>query len=131
MNKFAEQLHERRVFIYLVASVAVTLITSVAGNGLLGVVIILAMYLADGIFYPFMSEVINKHASSQSRATVISVASFLKTLPYVILAPLIGWLNTIGRLDIFLIGWAILMIAALVYYLSKHKNDTVLHVDFE
>lgn len=131
MNKFAEKIHERRVLIYLVVSVSAALVASIAASGLLGVVIILALHLASGIIYPFMSEVVNKHAPSDKRATVISVASFLKTLPYVILAPLIGWLNTIGRLDIFLVGWAVLMIAALAYYLSKRKNDTVLNVNFE
>lgn len=131
MNKFAERLHERRMFVYLAVSVVVALLASLTGNALLGVIVILVLYAADGIFYPFMSEVINRHAPSERRATVISVASFLKTVPYIVLAPLIGWLNTIGHLDIFLVAWSILIALALVYYLSKHKKDTVLTVDFE
>ena len=71
-----------------------------------------------------MSEVLNNRAPEEQRATVLSVASFFKSLPYVLLAPIIGYLNTNGKLEYFLITWALLIFAAIALYLSAKKKDT-------
>ena len=80
---------------------------------------------------PIMSEVLNKHAMEGQRATVLSVAAFFKTLPYVILAPIIGSLNTEGHLEYFLIAWSILIVLTLGFYLFKVKNDTKIEIKEE
>jgi ABC-type nitrate/sulfonate/bicarbonate transport system permease component len=59
------------------------------------------------------------------------VASFLKVLPYVALAPIIGFLNEQGSLEIFLIAWAILSVVAWVYYFAAKKKDNLVKVGFE
>ena len=71
-----------------------------------------------------MSEILNNHAPDEQRATVLSVASFLKSLPYIFLAPLIGYLNTNGTLEYFLITWAILIFVAVFFYVSAKRGDT-------
>lgn len=131
MNKHAERLHEKRVLGTISVSLAAALLLSIIASGVLGVFVILIIYATDAVLYPFISEALNKHAPSKSRATVLSMASFIKAVPYIVLAPLIGWLNTIGRLDIFLLAWSILIAVAWLYYLSQKKRDTILHVDFE
>ncbi|MDR0957492.1 MAG: hypothetical protein LBM09_02880 [Candidatus Nomurabacteria bacterium] len=45
-----------------------------------------------------MSEIVNREATEKNRSTVLSVASFLKVLPYVAIAPIIGALNTSDNL---------------------------------
>ena len=70
-----------------------------------------------------MSEILNKHAPERYRATVLSVGSFLRMLPYVLLAPIIGYLNTNGQLQYFLVAWALLICgAALLYVLPKRHS---------
>jgi hypothetical protein len=73
---------------------------------------------------------LNKHAPDKQRSTILSVASFFKVLPYVALAPLIGWLNANGRLDIFLIGWSVLMVVAWGYYFARKRQDNVIKTEF-
>ena len=56
-----------------------------------------------------MSEILNYRISENQRATFLSVASFLRAIPYVALAPIIGHLNTQNKLEYFLITWTLLM----------------------
>ncbi len=126
MHMYADKMNEK----YLISSISlvagISLLVSVPDIGTWGFFIILALYSGEHILYPFMSEVLNKRAEERQRATVISVASFLRTLPYAALAPLIGYLNTYNRLEYFLIGWAVLIFLSLVIYmLFKRKEKTV------
>lgn len=122
-HKYADSLSEKRVITTIALSAAAGLLLSMADIGMWGYVVILALYAGEHTLYPFMSEILNKHAPEQQRATVLSVASFLKTLPYVILAPIIGWLNTQGKLGYFLFVWAMLISVAVILYTSAKKRD--------
>jgi hypothetical protein len=93
-----------------------------------GFVVILSLYAGEYVLYTFMSEILNKQAPEEHRATVLSVASFLRMLPYVCLAPLIGLLNTKGRLQYFLVIWALLICIAIVKYLLSKRRDTKVEV---
>ncbi len=124
MHKHAENLSEKRVISLIALGAASGLLLSVADIGIWGYVVILALYAGEHVLYPFMSEVLNYRAEEHQRATILSVASFLRTLPYVVLAPIIGYLNTHDDLEYFLIGWAFLIIATVLLYLSLKKRDT-------
>lgn len=124
MHKYAEKMSERRVITFISLCAAASLLLSLANIGTWGYLVILILYAGEHILYPFMSEVLNYHAPENQRATVLSVASFLRILPYVILAPIIGYLNTNGKLEYFLIFWAVLILIALLIYLSNKKQDT-------
>lgn len=123
MHKQAESLSEKRVLSLISLGAAASLLLSVANIGWWGYIVILALYAGEHTLYPFMSEILNKHAPEQQRATVLSVGAFLKTLPYVVLAPIIGSLNTNGNLEYFLIAWAALIIGAVIIYLALKKRD--------
>ncbi|MCL2451972.1 MFS transporter [Candidatus Saccharibacteria bacterium] len=132
MHKYAEKLHEKRILTILSWVVIGAFLLAIPGLGIgVGVAIILILCLADGVLYPFFSEIFNRHAPNEQRATVISTASFLRTLPYVALAPVVGWLNMVGRLDVFLIIWSVLIAVAWAYYFAAKKRDNVIKVDTE
>ena len=79
---------------------------------------------------PFMSETLNSGAPESQRATVLSVASFLHILPYIALAPLIGFLNSRGQLEYFLVGWAgLICVATLIYLKLKKRDNTIALTD--
>lgn len=100
---------------------AAGLLLALAPLGHWGFMVILALYAGEYVLHPFMSEILNKHAPETQRATVLSVASFLRMLPYVCLAPIIGALNTHGHLNYFLASWALLIgIATFVYTILKN-----------
>lgn len=122
-HKFAHTLSEKRVISVISLSAAASLLLSVLNVGLWGYIVILILYVGERALYPFMSETLNYHSPEQQRATLLSVASFLKALPYVILGPIIGTLNTHNHLNYFLVSWAVLIVFSVALYLSLKKQD--------
>ena len=124
MHKHAENMSEKLILVLISVLAGTSLLLSIANIGMWGYFIILALYVGEHVLHPFMSEAINYHTDENQRATVLSVASFLRTLPYVALAPLIGYLNTQNKLEYFLVMWTILIGAAVILYLSFKKKDS-------
>lgn len=130
LHKHAEKMSEKHVLTSISLAAATSLLLSVADIGYWGYIVILALYAGEHILSPFMSEILNYHAPERQRATVLSIASFFKTLPYVALAPLIGSLSTQGRLDYFLLGWPVLICTAVgIYLLLKRKDARIIVQD--
>lgn len=128
VNRNADTLSEKKALTTIGLAAAAGLLLALADIGMWGYAVILALYAGEYITRPFMSEVLNNHAPEDQRATVLSVASFLKTLPYVVLAPLIGYLNMNGSLEYFLVIWALLIVAAVAVYLSAKKRDALIQI---
>jgi hypothetical protein len=128
MHKYADSVREKRVIAVIAISVVMSLLFSIADIGVWGWLVIVILYVGGHVLQPFMSEIINNNAPDNQRATVLSVASFLRTLPYVGLAPLIGYLNSRGELSYFLLFWALLIFGSLVVYLGAKKRDVYLKV---
>lgn len=124
MHRSAERLSEKYIILTVGVAAVFALLYAVGNVGAWGYIVILLLTVGEQVLYPFMSEVLNKHAPENQRATVLSVASFFRMLPYVILAPLIGTLNLHGQLHYFLIGWAFLLTACLAVYLRAKRRDT-------
>jgi len=128
MHKYADSFSEKRVFLIIGMSAAASLLLSLANIGTWGFAVILTLYAGEHLLYPLMSEALNNHAPEEQRATTLSVANFLRTLPYVVLAPVIGFLNTHHHLEYFLVAWAILICFAISYYLINLKNNSQIKV---
>lgn len=124
LHRQADSVGEKQVLSTIAIMTATALLASLFNIGLWGYFVILILYVGEHVLYPIISEVINKKAKEEQRATVLSVASFLKTLPYIFLAPVIGYLSTINRLDYFLIIWATLIILATTLYLVLRRRNT-------
>lgn len=124
VHKNAENLSEKKVLTLISVSAVIGLLLSILNLGWWGYFILLALYAGEHVITPFMSEVLNYRTDESQRATVLSVSSFLRTLPYVLLAPIIGNLNSNNKLEYFLVVWSILMIIALLVYISRKKQDT-------
>jgi len=123
-HKYADKLSEKRTLMVVALSAAAALLLAVPHIGTWGFAVILLLYAGEYVLYTFMSEILNNHVSEEHRATVLSGASFLRMLPYVCLAPIIGWLNTKGQLQYFLIIWALLICVATIQYLLSTRRDT-------
>jgi MFS family permease len=122
LHRNTEAASEKRVLTVIGFAAVAGLLLSVADIGMWGYFVILALAVGERILYPFMSDILNKHAEESQRATVLSVASFLRTLPYVVLAPIIGYLSTHNQLPYFLVTWAIVMAASITLYLALGKQ---------
>jgi MFS family permease len=129
MHKHADNLSEKKVLTFISLSAAAGLLLSLADIGMWGYLVILVLYAGEHLLYPFMSETINYHAPEKQRATILSVASFLKSLPYVFLGPVIGYMSTNGELNYFLVVWACLIFIAVLIYLSRKRADDKIKLD--
>jgi MFS family permease len=128
LHKYSEKFSEKRVLISIGLGAAASLLLSLANIGLWGYFVILVLYAGEYILQPIMSEILNKRAPEDQRATTLSVASFFKTLPYVILAPIIGSLNNEGKLEYFLITWAAFIFFAVVLYAIVRRKDSQINI---
>lgn len=128
MHKQAQSLSEKKVISTITLSAACSLLIAIFRVGVWGYFVILILFVGEYTLVPFMSETVNYHSSEDQRATILSVASFLRTLPYVILAPIIGALNTHHHLDYFLISWAVLILLSVLVYISLKHRDTLISV---
>ena len=129
MHKHAEKISEKKIITLISIGTALSLISSIFNIGIWGFFVIFIIYAGENIFHPFMSEIINNRTNEDQRATVLSVASFIKSLPYIALAPIIGYLNTNNKLEYFLIVWPILICFSVFMYLKNKKKDSL--VKFE
>jgi len=123
LHKNAEQISEKFILTLIATLAGIGLISSIPNIGTWGFLVILVLYAGEHTLYAFMSEAVNYRTDEKQRATVLSVASFLRTMPYVILAPIIGYLNVQNKLEYFLITWTIFIVLAVIYYLSQKKLD--------
>jgi MFS family permease len=123
MYRLAERMGEKQVIACISLATAFCLLISVASIGAWGYFVILALYCGEHVLYTFMSEVVNNRASEEQRATLLSVASFLRTMPYVVLAPIIGYLNSHNQLEYFLVFWGGVIILALLQYLRLKRGQ--------
>ena len=126
MRRYADNQRETTVILAIAAAAASALLLALADIGMWGFIVILALHTGEYVLQPFMSEILNKHAPEDQRATVLSVASFIKMLPYTCLAPLIGYLNLHGQLNYFLIAWTALIGVAISIYLAAKRRDAKL-----
>lgn len=131
MHKKSEKLREKRVLTLITFAAIFGLLFAVFNVGWWGYIVILLFYVGEHTIHPFLSEILNKNAKPEQRSTILSVASFLKVLPYVALAPIIGFLNGNNSLEIFLIIWAALSAVAWAYYIITKKRDTLIKANFE
>lgn len=123
ITKYTEHISERSMILTLSVSTMLGLLFSIGNIGGWGIFVIFILYSSEHIMYPFLSEALNKHTDSNQRATVLSVASFVKSIPYIVLAPIIAFADEKNKLGYFLFFWSVLMIISIFTYLNlKSRN---------
>ncbi|HUD06931.1 MAG TPA: hypothetical protein VMR34_03530 [Candidatus Saccharimonadales bacterium] len=88
-------------------------------SGLLGITLIL---FGNYFITPATSVLINKAASSEHRATTLSTASLLSSMPYIVAAPLIGLAADKNELTLVVEILLALMILAVLISIIAHKS---------
>lgn len=121
LEKKIEHIEEKRVFNLLGIMTLGSLIFAVWDVGYWWWITLLVLYVGERMIHPFISDGLNKHAPDRERATILSVGSFLKSIPYVLLAPLIGYLNNGWDLEYFLIFWSVIIMSSLFVYAHLRK----------
>lgn len=88
--------------------------------------IIFIFYLVRGINGPVLNDYLNRVVTSDIRATVLSVKSLIGRLMFVILGPIIGWVNDAYSLGTaFLMAGCTFLILGLFSLWRLHKNNVL------
>ena len=89
---------------------------SVSFSGLIFIVII---YLLRGIVTPILRNAINMNTSSNMRATILSVRSFIIRVSFAVLAPILGFLADDYSLNLSF--YLLATIVGLISLISAYK----------
>jgi MFS family permease len=120
--KYIAVISEKFSITLITLSTATALLAGCFKIGHVGFAVILVIYVNEFLLEPLISSGLNKHVESNHRATTLSAASFVKSLTYVVAAPLIGYLNVRGKLHIYFIAMAFLFMLAISIYLNKVRE---------
>ena len=77
---------------YLALAMAVSFLFLGINNSIFGLIFILIIYLLRGVVTPILRNEINENTTSNKRATVLSVRSFIIRISFAICAPILGYL---------------------------------------
>ncbi len=111
------------VFI-LMTLIALTLIISPFLGMIMGGIIIISRVALDGIVDNIVSIVINKHAESKYRTTMLSTLYMLRNIPYIFLAYFIGVFMDLWSAKFFAAIVGILLLLLLLFFrLQKPLNQ--------
>ena len=65
---------------------------------------LVGIQILQGLYIPISSNIVNREISSHHRATALSSLALIQSLPYIVLAPLIGILADKGQYNFIIIG---------------------------
>jgi len=77
---------------YLALAMAVSFLFLGINNSIFGLIFILIIYLLRGVVTPILRNEINENTTSNKRATVLSVRSFIIRISFAICAPILGYI---------------------------------------
>ena len=110
---FAHKLENRFRAFGLMLGVCVLIVGGYLGAAfspaMVGIAFLFVVYIGRGIATPIFNSFINSHTSSDMRATVLSIRSFMFRLIFAVLAPFLGWIT-----DVYTIQEA-LMVAGIIF----------------
>ena len=91
-HQFDKKENNYKLLIYLSLAMFISFILLGFNNSLFGLIFILIIYLLRGIVTPILRNSININTTSNKRATVLSVRSFIIRISFAICAPILGYI---------------------------------------
>jgi len=101
-------INNRNLLIIISLSITISLISLGFNISLIGLIFISSIYLLRGIITPHMRNLININTTSERRATVMSLRSFMIRLSFSLTVPLLGYIT-----DIYSINYVFFSLAAI------------------
>ena len=81
-----------KLLIYISLAMVISFLLLGINSSVIGLIFILSIYLLRGIVTPILRNAININTTSNKRATVLSIRSFIIRISFVISAPIFGYL---------------------------------------
>ena len=108
-HKFDKDESNTKMLIYLALAMATSFVFLGFNMSLFGIIFIVFVYLLRGIVTPILRNAINENTSSNIRATVLSIRSFIIRISFAICAPIFGYLADNYSLKITFYNLAIIV----------------------
>jgi len=108
-HKFDKDESNTKMLLYLALAMATSFVFLGFNMSLFGIIFIVFIYLLRGIVTPILRNAINENTSSNIRATVLSIRSFIIRISFAICAPIFGYLADNYSLNITFYTLAIIV----------------------
>jgi len=108
-HKFDKDESNTKMLLYLALAMATSFVFLGFNISLFGIIFIVFIYLLRGIVTPILRNAINENTSSNKRATVLSIRSFIIRISFAICAPIFGYLADTYSLNITFYTLAIIV----------------------
>jgi MFS family permease len=90
--KFDKKENNYKMLIYLSLAMVMSFILLGFNSSMYGLIFILIIYLLRGIVTPILRNAINENTTSNKRATVLSIRSFIIRISFATCAPILGYI---------------------------------------
>jgi predicted MFS family arabinose efflux permease len=104
---------------YITLAMFISFVLLAANNSVYGLLFILLIYLLRGVITPILRNEINIHTSSNKRATVLSIRSFIIRISFAICAPILGYIA--DNYSLASSFYILAIIVGLFSFLSSYK----------
>ena len=91
-HQFDKKRNNYKMLIYLSLAMVTSFLLLGFNNSLFGLIFILIIYLLRGIVTPILRNAINENTTSNKRATVLSIRSFIIRMSFAVCAPILGYI---------------------------------------
>ena len=91
-HQFDKKENNHKMLIYLSLGMITSFILLGFNSSMFGLVFILIIYLLRGLVTPILRNAINENTTSNKRATVLSIRSFIIRISFAICAPILGYI---------------------------------------
>ncbi len=91
-HQFDKKVNNYKILIYLSLAMVTSFLLLGFNNSLFGLIFILIIYLLRGIVTPILRNAINENTTSNKRATVLSIRSFIIRMSFAVCAPILGYI---------------------------------------
>ena len=109
----------KNLLIYISLIMVISFILLGYNISIYGLIFIVFIYLIRGIITPTLRNLININSSSERRATVLSLRSFIIRISFAIIAPILGYITDYS--DISFVFYSLAMIVGLSSILALYK----------
>ncbi|MBG37476.1 MAG: MFS transporter [Flavobacteriales bacterium] len=109
----------KNLLIYISLIMVISFILLGYNISMYGLIFIVFIYLIRGIITPTLRNLININSSSERRATVLSLRSFIIRISFAIIAPILGYITDYS--DISFVFYSLAMIVGLSSILALYK----------
>jgi len=114
-HRIDEMFGEKKVMVFMIAVPAISFIMMAVLRNYYALIFPLFAAFSGGLYFTLLDSYINKHVSSDNRATTISLKNLSGNLLFSIIAPFFGWIVDLWNVETaFFLSGAVLVVEMII-----------------